>query len=485
MKFEELAEKIVEQKPDIDLKKIKQAYDYAYEAHDGQLRKSGEPYINHPVATAYKLAEMNMDETTIIAGILHDVPEDTDKSLRDVKKHFGAEVSQLVAGVTKLGQVKYRGMERYIENLRRMFIAMAKDIRVIIIRFADRTHNLETLSALPATKQKRIAMESLEIYAPIANRLGMGEIKGILEDLSFPYVHPKDYDWIQEKVAIKRREKQKSMNHFIKDLKQVLNKNNTKYLTIHGRAKHLFSLNKKLTQYNKDVSKIYDLVAVRIIVPTIFNCYECLGVLHQYCKPLKGRIKDYIAQPKPNGYQSLHTTVFTPLGEIVEIQIRTQQMHYEAEYGIAAHWTYKEKAGLQNKISWVNELSSIVKDSLKDQGEQFLESLKIDVFHNRIFTFTPKGDVIELPEDATPVDFAYRIHTEIGHHCSGVKINDDISSLDAKLKSGDVIEIFTDSHRKGPSQDWLNFVKTNTAANHIKDFVKKSRKTSVSNLLKK
>lgn len=485
MRIEELIEKIQEKNLNIDIAEIKRAYQYAQEAHGSQMRKSGEPYINHPMATAYKLADMQMDQATIIAGLLHDVPEDTKTTLKDIKVDFGTEIAQLVDGITKLGQVKYRGMKKYIENLRKMFIAMAKDIRVIVIKFADRIHNLETLAFLPPEKQKRIALESLEIYAPIANRLGMGEIKGKLEDLAFPYLYPEENEWLQEKIAIRRQEKEKSLEKFIKDLKKTLAENNIDFFSIHGRAKHFYSLFHKLQVHNKDITKIYDLVAIRIIVPSISICYECLGIIHQYCKPLKGRIKDYIAQPKPNGYQSLHTTVFTPDGDIVEIQIRTKEMHNEAEYGIAAHWHYKEKnIDLKDKLNWVNELSKAVRDETDYESEEsLLEDLKLDIFQNRIFVFTPKGDVIELPEDATAVDFAYRIHTAIGHSCIGAKINDQIASLPTKLKSGDVVEIFTDKKRNGPSEDWLNYVKTNTAKKNISQFFRKKKKSSLNRLL--
>ena len=479
MKFEELKEKIKERELKVDMDLITLAYEYARDAHGDQLRKSGELYINHPLATAYKLADMGMDETTIIAGLLHDVPEDTNKTIYDIKKEFGVEVAQIISGITKLGQIKYRGMERYIENLRRMFIAMAEDIRVIIIKFADRIHNLETLSVLPPHKQKRIALESLEIYAPIANRLGMGEIKGILEDLSFPYVYPDEYEWIENNFAIQRRQKKKIIDKYIKELEVVLENEEIPYLSMHGRAKHIYSLYKKLLHHDRDISKIYDLVAVRIIVSEISQCYECLGIIHQHSKPLKGRIKDYIAQPKPNGYQSLHTTIFSSYGEIIEIQIRTQEMHLEAEYGIAAHWSYKENSNqkkIQKKLAWINDLSQIVKTSFKEGGQQKLESLKLDVFQDRIFVFTPKGDVIELPEDATPIDFAYHIHTDLGHYCSSVKVNDGIATLDTKLRSGDVVSITIDPRKKGPSIDWLKFAKTTKARKHIKTFLRNKKR---------
>jgi len=390
----------------------------------------------------------------------------------------------LVRGITKLGQLKYRGIERYIENLRRMFVAMAKDIRVIVIKFADRIHNLETLDALDPEKRQRIAMESLEIYSPIANRLGMGEIKGRIEDLSFPHVSPDEYAWLKKKVASRYKEVDRQIKKLQREVVKLLDDENISYVSVHGRAKHYYSLYKKLMEYNRDLSKIYDLIALRIVVPDVATCYEVLGVIHQHFKPLKGRIKDYIAQPKPNGYRSLHTTVFTHQGEIVEIQIRDPEMHNEAEYGIAAHWHYKEEdetKKIKEKTLWIDQLSKMQQE-FRDEN-QYLESLKIDIFHTRIFVFTPKGDVIDLPEDATPIDFAYHIHTDIGHHCSGAKVNDHICTLETKLKSGDVIDIFTDKNRKGPSEDWLHSVKTNTAKSRIRSWINKNRRDSLQRIL--
>ena len=462
-----------------DLDLIHLAYDYAQQAHEGQLRRSGEPYINHPLGTAITLAKMGMDQETIIAGLLHDIPEDTNYSLVDVEKNFGSEVANLVTGITKLGVIKYRGMERYAENLRNMFISMAQDIRIILIKMADRLYNLKTLSALPAEKQKRIAQESLEIYAPIANRLGMGQIKGELEDLAFPYVYPKDYDWIKKEIMPKIAKEKEHIERVIKIIRKELTEEKIKIISLHGRQKRLYSLYQKLKKpaYDGDLTKIHDLVALRIIVPTVADCYHALGVIHRHWKPLPGRIKDYIAQPKPNGYQSLHTTVFCDEGKIVEFQIRTAQMHQQAEYGIAAHWHYKEMAGRPKKISdkgytlpkkfaWIQELVNWQK-KIHDH-QQYLKSLTIDFFRNRIFVFTPKGDVIDLPEDATPVDFAYHVHSWIGDHCAGAKINGQMSRLDGTLKNGDVVEIITDKNRKGPSRDWLNFVKTSAAKARIK-----------------
>ncbi|MFA6410259.1 MAG: RelA/SpoT family protein [Candidatus Buchananbacteria bacterium] len=466
-------------KSEYDLDLIRLAYDFAENAHKDQVRKSGEPYIQHPLETAIILAKMGLDQDSIIAALLHDVPEDTDYSLIDIEKNFGSEVAKLVAGITKLGVIKYRGMEKYAENLRRMFISMAEDIRIILIKMADRLHNLKTLSALPAEKQKRIAQESLEIYAPIANRLGMGQIKGELEDLAFPYLYPEKYDWFKKEIMPKIAIEMEYTQKVIQLAKKEFALEKIKIVSIHGRAKRLYSLYQKLQRpnYSGDISKVYDLVALRIIVPTIADCYHALGLIHRLWKPLPGRIKDYIAQPKPNGYQSLHSTVFCLDGKIVEFQIRTPEMHEQAEFGIAAHWHYKEtgknpkKIGekgrvLPKKFTWIQDLVKWQKEIQDDQ--QYLQSLTIDFFHNRIFVFTPKGDVIDLPEEATPVDFAYHVHSWIGDHCSGAKINGQMVSLDSKLKNGDVVEIITEKNRKGPNQYWLQFVKTSAAKSKIK-----------------
>lgn len=467
---------------DADTDVVQLAFDYAKEAHGNQRRKSGELYITHPLSTAFTLAEMGLDEHTIAAGLLHDVPEDTQRTLDDIQTEFGEEIAFLVEGITKLGLLKYRGVDRYIENLRRMFVAMAKDVRVVLIKFADRIHNLSTLDALPPEKQHRIALESIEIYAPIANRLGMGEVKGMIEDLSFPFVYPKAYNWMKNEVKPQLEWKKEMLSRFRSYVEHTLQEHDIHYDSIDGRSKHLYSLFKKLEKYDHDMSQIYDVVALRIIVDDVSSCYETLGVIHEVCKPLKGRIKDYIAQPKPNGYQSLHTTVFAPAefaqddvrGEIIEIQIRTKQMHAEAEYGIAAHWKYKEMSATETthrkeKLDWVQQVAELQTEA--DDDTQLLETLKIDVFQNYIFVFTPQGDVIELPENATPVDFAYKIHTDVGNKCSGAKINDQYASLDKTLKSGDVVEVVTNPHRKGPSADWLNFVKTNGARHHIRWYI--------------
>ncbi len=466
-------------KSEIDLDLVRLAYDFAIEAHQQQKRKSGEPYVAHELATAITLARMGMDQDTIIAALLHDVPEDTSYSLVEIEKNFGPEVAKLVGGISKLGIIKYRGIKKYAENLRKMFVSMAQDIRIILIKMADRLHNLETLGALSIEKQKRIAQESLEIYAPIADRLGMGHIKGELEDLAFPYVHPEGYKWLRKEGLPKIEIEMEYVQKVIKVVKKELGREKIKIISIHGRGKRLYSLYQKLNrpEYNQDISKVYDLVALRIIVPTVADCYNVLGIIHQIWKPLPGRIKDYISQPKPNGYQSLHTSVFCLEGKIVEFQIRTPEMHEQAEYGIAAHWHYKEtdrireKVGkkgytLPKKLKWIEELVKWQQEVQDNQ--QYLKLLTVDVFRNRIFVFTPKGDVIDLPDEATPVDFAYQVHTWIGDHCAGAKVNGKIASLDAKLKNGDVVEIITDKNRKGPSSDWLKFVKTNAAKSKIR-----------------
>jgi len=474
-----LLEKVKKYDPKADLDLVHLAYDFAANAHKGQVRKSGEPYIQHPLAAADILADMRIDPVIICATLLHDVPEDTEVTLEEIKKNFGEEIFSMVEGITKLGKLKYRGVERYIENLRKMFIAMAEDVRVMIIKFADRIHNLTTLDALPPQKQYRIALESLEIYAAIANRLGMGEMKGMLEDLSFKYVYPKEYQRVKQIKEDKLKGKKILLEKIQKIAKKELENADIKIISIHGRNKRLYSLYKKLLKKDNDVNKIYDLDAIRIIVPSIADCYATLGVLHKIWKPLKGRIKDYISQPKPNDYQSLHTTVFSEDGEIVEFQIRTPEIHEEAEYGIAAHWHYDEYGGhLPNKeIKWVKELANIQKDILSRLSD--LEEIRIDFLQTRIFVFTPKGDVIDLPEGASPIDFAYYIHSDIGNKCSGALVNEQLISLDTELKNGDVVEIITDKNRKGPGRDWLNFVKTHTAKNHIRNSIKEKEQNNI------
>ena len=462
------------EKPDLEM--VKKAYDFAKDAHAGQIRKSGEPYIQHPLGTAMTLANMKMNHHIIIAGLLHDVPEDTDVTLDDIRKEFGNDIASIVEGITKVGTIKYRGMERYAENLRKMFISIANDPRVVIVKFADRLYNLKTLYALPLEKQKRIAFETLEIYAPIAGRLGIGEMKDELEDAAFRYALPEEYIWVRNLVIDKYFEKNRLVQKEIKIVEKELKKNNMDALMVQGRAKRLYSLYQKLQRYGRDIEKIYDLIALRIIVPTISDCYATLGMIHNTWTPLKGRIKDYISQPKPNGYQSLHTTVFSEGGDILEVQIRTQEMHKDSEYGVAAHWQYKNSALPAKKIKWIKELADWQKDFTDHKSYmENLQSVKLDILQNRIFVFTPRGDVLELPEHATPVDFAYLIHTEVGNKCSGALINSKMSSLDSSLKNGDVVEIIIDKNRKGPSEDWLSFVKTHIARSRIRTYLNKKK----------
>lgn len=489
MTFAELKSTIERNQPGADLDLIQLAYEFAADAHKGQKRMSGEPYIDHPLNTAKKLSELHLDQSTIIAGLLHDVPEDTEKTIDDIRENFGEEIAFLVEGITKLGTLKYRGMDRFAENLRKMFVAMAEDVRVVFIKFADRMHNLETLGSLPEVKQKRIAQETIEIYAPIAERLGIGKLKDALEDLAFPFAYPEEYEWLKS-IASHKREKQA---HIIKQVRKQINKfladHGVKNFQIEGRVKRDFSLYKKLTrkEISGDINKIYDLNALRIIVPTVSDCYHVLGLIHECCKPISDRFKDYIAQPKPNGYQSLHTVVFTNTGEPVEFQIRTSEMHNQAEYGIAAHFNYKEydknkapKIGKETE-AWLNHLKKLHEEI--SENSQFLETLKLDIFSNRIFVFTPKGDVIDLPEDATAIDFAYHIHTEIGNKCGGAKINGKLTQLDEPLKSGDVIDIIIDKKRTGPTEDWLEIVKTHTARDKIKSSLRRQRQGIIDRLL--
>jgi guanosine-3',5'-bis(diphosphate) 3'-pyrophosphohydrolase len=462
--------------PEADLDLVRLGFEYAEEAHRGQERASGVPYMTHSLRTAENLAEMGLPVPIIVAGLLHDVPEETDRTLEDVEREFGADIAAMVAGITKLGKIKYRGIDRYVENLRKMFVAMASDIRVIMIKFADRMHNLETLDALPPNKQKRIALESLEIFSPIANRLGMNQIRSRIDDLAFRYAMPEEYRWTKDLADKTVRVKSRYIKRIKHLLVKYLNDESIEFVSVEGRIKHLYSLYRKLLKHERDIVRIHDVIALRIIVPKVADCYAALGIIHQHWKPLKGRIKDYIAVPKPNGYQSLHTTVFCEDGEIVEFQIRTQQMHEEAERGIAAHWQYDEDgkqatAEVTKQLTWVKEL---VEQPLATHDRGFVpgEDTKIDMFQNRIFVFTPQGDVIDLPEGATPVDFAYNIHTQVGHSCVGARVNDQIVSLDTKLASGDMCEIITDKSRKSPNPDWLNFVKTGAARNHIKTAAK-------------
>lgn len=458
-----------------DIALVKKAYHFAELAHDGQKRFSGEPYFVHPYNVGKTLAEMGADATTIAAGLLHDVCEDGAATSEDIKKEFGEEISFLVDGVTKLGTLKYKGEERYAENLRKMFIAMAQDVRVVLIKLADRLHNMQTLKYVPDYKRKRIADETLEIYAPLANRLGMWRLKGIFEDLAFPFSFAQEYRELLPQVENRLARKESYLAKVQRNLANELAKADIKVIRIDSRVKHLFSLHKKLMEHGENLEEIYDLVAARVIVPSVADCYATLGIIHKLWTPLHGKVKDYIALPKPNGYQSLHTTVFCDDGEITEFQIRTEKMDYEAKYGIAAHWAYTEagkpKAGARigKNLTWIHQISKW--QHTVSGSKEFIDSLKLDIFKDRIFVFTPKGDVIDLPEGATPVDFAYHVHSEIGNRCNGAKVNGKMIALDSALKNGDVCEIVTQKNKK-PSQGWLDFVKTNYAKSKIRNFGK-------------
>lgn len=482
-----------------DVDKVMQAIEYAAKAHEGQKRKSGEDYLIHPIATAEILADYHLDCSTLQAAILHDVPEDTDRTLADVERKFGKVVASLVDGVTKLSQVRlkkswlaaltnthtdhgnenFENFDRHVETLRKMFLAMSRDIRVILIKLADRLHNMETLDSLAPDKQLRIAHETLTVYAPLANRLGIGQIKGQLEDLAFPYAYPEEYAWVRQLAAAELANRERSIERVRRVLLKRLAAINIR-AEAGARAKHIYSLWKKLLRHDRDLNKIYDLVAVRLIVPTVEDCYRTLGMIHQMWKPLPGRIKDYIATPKPNGYQSLHTTVFALNGTITEIQIRTHAMHEWAEYGIAAHWTYKEgmHAGelpQQTHLTWVQELAKL--EQILRDPEEWKKGLQLDFFQDRIFAFTPVGDILDLPAGATPVDFAFGIHSDLGMRCIGAKVNGRLVPLSHSLENGDIVEIIM-GKKGGPKTDWLQYVRTSRARNIIKRTVTKPHETT-------
>jgi GTP pyrophosphokinase len=455
---------------------IEKAYKFAERAHEGQKRFSGEPYFIHVFETAKILAKLGMDTQTIVAGLLHDVLEDTKTSKEEIEKEFNGDILFLIESVTKLGTLKYRGNERYVENLRKFFVAMASDLRVVIIKFADRLHNLQTLEFRPEDKRHRIAIESIEVYAPLANRLGMGKLKGEIEDAAFPYAYPKEYVQIEEIIKDKKEPYQKYLSEIKKELEKELFKNKIKVIEINYRMKHKYSLWKKLIRHEMDIEKIYDIVALRVVVESVEECYKVLGIIHSLWNPLPGRIKDYIALPKPNGYRSIHTTIFTGSGGTAEIQIRTEEMHAEAAYGVAAHFAYKERGGKKFnkdklKFKWIEELKGL--NYTPNEPKIFLEHLKMDFFSNRIFVFTPEGDVVDLPEDSSPIDFAYSIHSDIGDHISAAKINSKMSPIFSKLKNRDIVEIIKkkDAH---PSGKWLEYAKTTIAKKHIKSYLEKN-----------
>lgn len=479
MSLAQIIEKIKKYNPTVDITLLKKAYRYAEWAHFGQKRKSGEDYFVHPVEVTKILADLQLDIETLIGGLLHDVAEDTLVKIEDIKAEFGEEVATLVDGVTKLKKIKFKSQEeRQAENLRKMFLAMAKDIRVILIKLADRLHNLRTLQYQSEKKQIEKAKETLEIFAPLAHRLGIYRIKWEMEDLAFRYSEPEKYYKLKELVALTREKREERIKQIISVLNKRINEINIKNVEITGRPKNFYSIYKKMVEQNKDFTEIFDMLAVRVLVETTRDCYAVLGIVHNIWKPIPGRFKDYIAMPKANMYQSLHTTVVGPSGEPFEIQIRTFEMHKTAEYGIAAHWRYKEKSSTDNefdeKLAWLRQLLEWQRDM--SDAKEFMENLKMDVFSNLVFVFTPKGDVVELPSGSVPIDFAYYIHTDVGHRCIGAKVNGRMVTLDYKLKNGDIVEIITNKNST-PSRDWLNIVKTPHAKARIRQWFKREQRT--------
>lgn len=461
-----------------EIEQVEQAYAFALRAHAGQTRISGEAFISHPLEVATILAELELDAATLVAALLHDVVEDTDFTIEDIRQVFGEEVALLVDGVTKLGRLEFMSKEEaQAENLRKMFLAMAKDIRVLIIKLADRLHNMRTLVYQSEEKQKEIAQETLEIFVPLAHRLGIFRFKWELEDLSFLYLEPEMYYELARRLKAKRKEREEYVHELIDRIRRELDKTSIR-ADIAGRPKNLYSIYNKMLKQGKDLDEIYDKIAIRILVDSVRDCYGVLGIIHTLWKPLPGRFKDYIAMPKPNMYQSLHTTLIGRGGEPFEVQIRTWEMHRTAEYGIAAHWRYKEgKTGdkdLEEKLSWLRQILEWQQE-VRDTRE-FMESLRIDLFADTVFVFTPKGDVIELPRGACPIDFAYRVHTEVGHRCVGAWVNGRIVPLDYQLVNGDIVQIMTSKQSTGPSRDWLNFVKTSQAKSRIKQWFKKEKR---------
>lgn len=467
----------------VDQKLIQKAYKYAVEHHGDQRRKSGEPYIIHPLNVAYILADIGLDESTICAALLHDVVEDTDATEDDIKREFGEEISDMVAGVTKLGKIAFATVEeQQAEDYRKMFLAMGKDIRVILIKLSDRLHNMRTLKHLKRDRQIAISKETMELYAPLANRLGLYSIKWELEDLAFKYLYPEEYHELVEGINKKREERLKFIEKIMDDIRVQLKKQKIE-AEVTGRAKHLYSIYRKMKRDNKTLDQIYDLFALRILVTSVKDCYAALGVVHDLYSPMPGRFKDYIAVPKPNMYQSIHTTLLGEKGTPFEVQIRTWEMHRIAEFGIAAHWAYKEASYFgkkqavkveEDKLAWLRETLEWQKDMQDPQ--EFLETLKTELFEDEVYVFTPKGAIKVLPSGSTPIDFAYNIHAEIGHHMTGCKINSKMMPILTPLKTGDIVEIITSDNSKGPSRDWLKFVKSSSAKNKIKSWFKKEQK---------
>lgn len=462
---------------EIDKEVIIRAYNLANDAHKGQMRLSGEPYVSHPIEVASILVDIGMDTNTVAAGLLHDVVEDSEFTYEDIEREFGHEVAELVEGVTKLGKIEYKSREEeQADNVRKMVLAMSQDIRVVVIKLADRLHNMRTLRFKSPEKQREKAKEVFDIYAPLAHRLGMFRIKWELEDLAFRYLNPTEYYDLVDEIAEKRVEREENIQRIMAEIVDRLDEAEIK-CEIDGRPKHLYSIYKKMNNKSKTLDQIFDLTAIRVIVDSIKDCYAALGIVHTIYKPIPGRFKDYIAMPKPNGYQSLHTTVIGPLGKPFEIQIRTEEMHRTAEYGIAAHWSYKEGAGqaeADQRFMWLRDMLEWQKETT--DADEFMEGFKVDLFEDEVFVFTPKGEVINLPADSCPIDFAYRIHTDVGHKTVGAKVNGNMVSLDYRLKTGEIVEIITSNTNKGPSIHWLNIVKSNQAKSKIRSWFKKEKR---------
>ncbi len=474
--YEEILKQIAETYNSAEQAVLNHAFYFAKSAHTGQKRASGEEYFTHPVAVAKILIDLGMDYNTVAAAFLHDVVEDTPVSESDIKAEFGDEILELVAGVTKLDKIEFKSHEEeQAENFKKIFVSMAKDIRVIIIKLADRLHNMRSLNFLSQERQLRMAHETLDIYAPLAGRLGISQIKCELEDLCLKYIDPEAYEYLSVNINSKLTERQEFVESVVKEIKEILDESHI-VGEVFGRPKHFYSIYKKMKKQNKTLDQIYDLTAVRVIVDTVDECYELLGKIHKKWKPIPGRIKDYIAMPKENMYQSLHTTVVTEFGKIFEIQIRTKDMNRTAEYGIAAHWKYKENKensdSFDKRLSWIREVMEW-QGGLNNSTE-FIESLKGDVYNSEVLVFTPKGEVISLVKDATPIDFAYRIHTEVGNKCVGAKVNGKIVPLNSTLTTGDIVEVITSKLSKGPSWDWLRIAKSSGAKAKIKAFYKKA-----------
>ncbi|MCB6356211.1 bifunctional (p)ppGpp synthetase/guanosine-3',5'-bis(diphosphate) 3'-pyrophosphohydrolase [Blautia wexlerae] len=489
--YKELINSVLKYHPSTDISMIEKAYKVASEAHEGQKRKSGEPYIIHPLCVAIILADLELDKETIVAGLLHDAVEDTWMTYEEVEKEFGSEVALLVDGVTKLGQLSYSAdkVEVQAENLRKMFLAMAKDIRVILIKLADRLHNMRTLQYMRPEKQQEKARETMDIYAPIAMRLGISKIKVELDDLSLKYLKPDVYYDLVHKVALRKSEREQFVGAIVKEVKKHMDDANIK-AQVDGRVKHFFSIYKKMVNQDKTIDQIYDLFAVRILVDTVKDCYAALGVIHEMYKPIPGRFKDYIAMPKPNMYQSLHTTLIGPNGQPFEIQIRTYEMHRTAEYGIAAHWKYKESSdgkapvgkSEEEKLNWLRQILEWQRDM--SDNKEFMSLLKndLDLFADSVYCFTPQGDVKTLPSGSTPVDFAYSVHSAVGNKMVGARVNGKLVPIEYEIKNGDRIEIITSQNSQGPSRDWLKMVKSTQAKNKINQWFKKELKED--NILK-